>query len=168
MLNSFYDKFIFTNALKYKHNNFYLINLPFVILPVEVLVGIAKRHDSAVDREIYYGLKESIKDSVKKEFQIDFGVYGERGLDFMETYFTASGWGKLQRVDLDHEKSYAIVNVTHSPIALNIKQAKAPVDTFLRGFLAGIFSIYFKIFLPDNFNLNFLPIVFAISSFILA
>ncbi|MFH1391660.1 MAG: V4R domain-containing protein [Candidatus Diapherotrites archaeon] len=144
MLNSFYDKFIFTNGLKYKHNNFYLINLPFVILPVDVLIGIAEVNDSKLNKEIYYAIKNSIKGSLNKEFQIDFGISGDKGLEFMETYFTASGWGKLQRTNLDFEKNRALISVENSPVAINSTKAKLHADSFIRGFLAGIFSIYFK------------------------
>src|SRR3989344_7579597 len=118
MLNSFYDKFIFTNGLKYTHNNFYLINLPFVILPVEALIGIANHTNADSKREIYYAIKNAVKDSLKKEFQVDFGVQGDKGLEFMETYFTASGWGKLEKADLKFEEARAIINVTNSPVAI--------------------------------------------------
>lgn len=144
MFNSFYDKFVFTNGLKYKHNNLFLLNLPFVILPTDALVSIAKQGNADTNREIYYAVKSSIKGALKKEFQIDFGVQGERGLEFMEAYFTASGWGKLSRTDLDFEKKHALVSVMNSAVANNSGKSKLPVDTFLRGFLAGIFTIYFK------------------------
>lgn len=144
MLNSFFDKFIFMNSIRYKHNNFFLVNLPFVILPTHVLAGIAEKHDKDLNREIYFAIKDSVKGSLKKDFKVDFGVEGEKGLAFMETFFTASGWGKLERNDLDFDKKRAMVVVTDSPVAAMCKKAKAPVDTFIRGFLAGIFSIYFK------------------------
>ena len=144
MFNSFYDKFVFTNGLKYKHNNLYLLNLPFVIIPTDALVSIANLQDVDTNKEIYYAVKKSIKGALRKEFQIDFGVEGERGLEFMEAYFTASGWGQLNRTNLDFEKKHALVSVLNSAVAKNSKKSKIPVDTFLRAFLAGIFTIYFK------------------------
>jgi len=113
-------------------------------MPIDALVGIAERNDADLNKEIYYSVKDSIKGTLKKEFQVDFGVSGDKGIEFMETYFTASGWGKLQRTNLDFEKQHALVSVDNSPVALNCTKAKLPVDSFLRGFLAGIFSIYFK------------------------
>ncbi len=144
MLNSFFDKFIFTSALKYSHNNFYLINMPFFIMPVDIIAGIAQKENQQLNLELYYAVKEAVKSSVRKDFQVDFGIQGEKGLEFMEAFFTASGWGKLERTDMDKEKCQALVSVTSSPIASACRNAKAPVDTFMRGVLAGILSIYFK------------------------
>lgn len=121
-----------------------MLNLPFVILPIDVLASIADKNDSELNRKIYYSVKDAIKTDLNKNFQINFGVHGDKGIDFMETFFTASGWGKLQRTDLDFEKKQALVTVSNSPVAQHCKKAKVPVDCFLRGFLAGIFSIYFK------------------------
>ena len=143
MLNSFLDKFIFTSALKYRHNNFFLVNMPFVILPIDMITEIAKKENKDLNLDLYYSVKEGIKKRLKTDFEKDFGVRGEKGLEFMETFFTASGWGKLERNDLDFEKKYAIVNVTNSPVANECPKCELPVDTFLRGVIAGIFSIYF-------------------------
>ncbi|HLC92262.1 MAG TPA: 4-vinyl reductase [archaeon] len=144
MLNSFYDKFIFTSGLQYTHNNFFLLNMPFTIIPIDILVGLAEMDDKDLNIKLYYSVKESVKNAVRKDFQIDFGVQGEKGLDFMQTFFSASGWGKIDRTDLDLEKCHALVSVANSPIAMNCKKCQTPADTFLRGILAGIFSIYFK------------------------
>ncbi|MEM4257005.1 MAG: 4-vinyl reductase [Candidatus Diapherotrites archaeon] len=145
MLNSFYDKFIFANALQYKQNNFYLANLPFVILPVSVLISIAEKNDKNLDLSLYYSVKDSITYSLRKELELDFGIEGKKSIDFMRTFFTASGWGSIEIIDIDTEKGRAIVKVENSPVAKNVKNTKKPCDTFLRGFLAGIFTIYFKI-----------------------
>lgn len=144
MLNSFYDKFIFTNSLQYRHNNFFLVNLPFVMLPVDALAAIASKEDKEANCSIYYAVKASIIEDVKKNLQLDFGVGGEKALEFMQSYLIASGWGDIQRTDIDFENARCLVSVTNSPIAQACKQAKAPADTILRGFLAGIFSIYFS------------------------
>ncbi len=63
---------------------------------------------------------------------------------FLMPILFPQGWGKLERKDLDLEKAHALVTVTSSPIAAECAKAKAPVDTFLRAFLTGVFSIYFK------------------------
>ncbi|MCR4369171.1 MAG: hypothetical protein NUV67_04670 [archaeon] len=144
MLNSFYDKFIFTSGLKYQHNNFYLLNLPFVIMPVQALAAIAEQNDAKLGKQIYYAVKDAVRAGMKKEFSVDFGVQGDKGLEFMETFFSASGWGKVQRTNMDVSQTRALVTVTNSPVAMEAKKAKMPVDTFIRGFLAGIFSNYFK------------------------
>lgn len=144
MLNSFYDKFIFTNGLQYRRNNFFLLNMPFAILPIDILVGIAEKEDKELNIKLYYAVKESIKNAVRQDFQVDFGAQGERGLDFMQTFFSASGWGKIERTDLKPGLAHALVTITDSPVAKNAKNSKNPADTFMRGILAGIFSIYFK------------------------
>lgn len=144
MLNSFYDRYIFTNGLQYTHNNFFLLNMPFAIIPIGIFAGIAEKNDGELNIKLYYAIKEAVKNSVRKDFQLDFGTQGEKGLDFMQVYFTASGWGKIERTDLDTEKAHALVTITDSPVAKSCKNATIPADTFLRGILAGIFSIYFK------------------------
>ena len=144
MLNSFYDKFIFTNGLQYRRNNFFLLNMPFAILPIDILVGIAEKEDKELNLQIYYSIKETVRNSLRKDMQVDFAAQGEGGLEFMQAYFTASGWGKIEQSDIDPQKCYALASVTNSPIAMRCKDAKYPVDTILRAVLAGIFSIYFK------------------------
>ncbi len=144
MLNTFYDKFIFTNSLQYRHNNFFLVNLPFVMLPVDVLSVIAVKEDKGLNLSLYRSAKEAIIQDVHKSFRLDFGVEGEKGLEFMESYFMASGWGQLQRTDINYEHARCLISVSNSPVAQACKGAKAPVDTLLRGFLAGIFSVYFR------------------------
>jgi len=143
MLNSFYDKFVFTNGLQFRHSNFFLINLPFVMLPVDVLAAIAEKEDKALNLSVYYSVKAAISGDVRDRFKIDFGVEGEKGLAFMESYISASGWGQIDRTDLDFENARALVSVTDSPVAAACKNVKAPVDAFMRGFLAGLFTVYF-------------------------
>lgn len=145
MLNSFFDRFIFANALQYKENNFYLANLPFVILPVSVLISIAERNDMPLNLSLYYSVKDSVVFSLRKEFELDFGTEGKKSLDFMRSFFVASGWGSIEFIDVNFQNGRAIVLVDNSPVARNVANAKAPCDTFLRGFLAGLFSVYFKI-----------------------
>lgn len=144
LLNSFYDKFVFTNALQYRNNNFFLVNLPFVILPVDVLSFIASKEDSNLNYSLYSAVKQAVIANMKKSFEVDFGLEGEKGLSFMEAYLSASGWGRIERTDLDFEKGRCLVSVTNSPIASNCNKARAPVDTLLRGLLAGLYSIYFN------------------------
>ena len=144
MLNSFYDKFIFTNSLQFKHYNFFLVNLPFVIMPTDALVAIAEKNDSKLNMEIYYAVKDSVENDIKARFRIDFGIEGDKGLEFMVDFFMASGWGEISRTDLDFEKAHALVTISNSPVAALAKGMKAPADVFIRGFLAGLFAVYFK------------------------
>lgn len=144
MLNSFFDRFIFANALQYKGNNFYLANLPFVILPVSVLISIAERNDFALDLSLYYSVKDSVVFSLRRELELDFGLEGKKSLEFMRSFFVASGWGLIELIDVDFENGRAIVSVDNSPVAKHVINAKKPCDTFLRGFLAGLFSVYFN------------------------
>lgn len=145
MLNTFYDKFIFTGGLKYSHNNFYLMNLPFLIMPLELLSGLAARQDHGVDLDIYYSAKDSTAGSLLKQFDLDFGLHGEKALQVVEEFFTASGWGSIQHLDRDDVNKRAIVIVKDSPIAHALHgKVKYPVDHFMRGVFAGLFSHAFK------------------------
>ena len=145
MLNTFYDKFIFTNALHYRNNNFYLMNVPFLIMPNELLVGIASHENVEVNRDIYYAVKEATGKVLVKQFELDFATQLQRSLHFVEEYFTASGWGLLTPVQVDVENKRAIISVANSPFALPLLgKVKSEVDHFLRGVLAGLFANAFK------------------------
>ncbi|MBN1941546.1 MAG: hypothetical protein JW772_05185, partial [Candidatus Diapherotrites archaeon] len=145
MLNQFYDKFIFTNGLKFKHNNFFLINVPFLIAPIPVLSGIMSVEDPEFTKKLYYAVKDSVRRDLLKQISSDFGFKGERMAKFMGDFFAASGWGSIKVVDLDSSKTEAIVSVQDNPFASHVrKPVKAPVDHFLRGILAGIFSRAFN------------------------
>ncbi len=141
LLNNFFDKFIFTNGLKYKHNNFFLLNIPFLIVPREILSSISAQKNPELHRVIYSSVKEGVRDKLAKQFNLDFGLKGEKSLHLLEQFFTASGWGLVENVDVDLEKKQAIVSVKNSPIAAELRgKVDWEVDHFLRGILAGIFS----------------------------
>ena len=74
MLNSFFDKYIFTNNLKYKNNNFFLMNIPFAIIPVEVLVAISNQKDTEVKRVLYSSVKENTRKNLIRQFELEFGM----------------------------------------------------------------------------------------------
>jgi len=144
MLNNFFDKFIFTNNIKYTHNNFFLMNIPFVIAPVETLVGIASINEPDFHKKIYLAVKQSTKDSLFKDISLTF-TDKKKELEFIENFFTASGWGSIQGIDVQYEGKKAIVVVENSPFASALKgKASFAVDSFLRGTLAGIFTKLFE------------------------
>jgi len=145
VLNRFYDKFIFTNALKYKHNNFYLMNMPFVIAPNELFIGLLDGNDEVFERKLYYRTRDSVGRHLVKAFGTDFGFHGEKLVNFLETYFVASGWGSIKTVDIDFKGKKAIVQVSNNPFASHLhKKVSQPCDHFLRGIFAGLFSKVFK------------------------
>lgn len=145
MLNNFFDKFIFTNSLRYTHNNFYLMNIPFVIFPVDALNELFSKNDSDFNVKIYSAIKASVKNDLLKQFNIDFGLNGNKSLELVEQFFTASGWGNLQNVNLDLQKNHAIVSVSNSPFASELAgKISTESDHLIRGVLAGLFSYAFN------------------------
>ena len=144
MLNQFFDKYIFTNTLKYTHNNFYLVNVPFVISPVDIFLSILKSSDLEFHKKIYLAIKEDTKSSFMKRFSA-LGITENKELDFVRAFFIASGWGALQIVDHDIKSKRAIVVLDNSPFATAlIGKTDVVVDTFLKGVLAGLFSEIYK------------------------
>jgi len=140
MLNQFFDKYIFTNTLKYTHNNFYLVNVPFVISPVDIFLSILKSSDAMLHKKIYLAIKEDTQSSFLKRFA-ELGITQEKEIDFVRAFFIASGWGAIQIIDHDKESKRAIVVLDNSPFATKlIGKVDLPVDTFLKGVLAGLFS----------------------------
>ena len=145
MLNNFYDKFIFTNGLKYRHNNFFLVNLPFLICPSQILAGLLETNDVEFQKRLYCSVKESVASRFAPPIGTEFGFHGEKLANFLESYFVASGWGLIQNVDLDLDARKAIVKVSNNPFAKMLsKKCSMPVDHILRGIIAGIFSFIFK------------------------
>lgn len=145
MLNSFYDKFIFTNGLKFRHNNFFLINVPFVIAPVSVLAGLMQSSDDEFSKKLYSFVKDSVKKNLMKQLSLDFGFKREKLVVFLEEFFSASGWGSISNVNVDFSRAEAIVSVKDNPfVAFLNAPAKKPVDCFLRGIFAGLFSRAFE------------------------
>ncbi len=145
MLNNFYDKFIFTNGLKFRDHNFFLIELPFLICPTELFVCLLETGDAEFERKLYNAIKESVARRLIPLFGTEFGLHGEKMLDFLEKYFIASGWGLLKNIDVDFKAKKAIVSVSSNPVAKRLhSMPKAPVDHILRGLIAGIFSSVFS------------------------
>ncbi|MBU0636220.1 4-vinyl reductase [Candidatus Micrarchaeota archaeon] len=129
--------------MRYTHHNFLLMNVPFSIVPVDVLVGLAQIEDVEVNQRLYDAVKKHVSGSLVQSFQL--GPPLEKAVLFLEEFFTASGWGLVRRVDLDAHKSRAIIVVEDNPVARSLQgKAKKPVDHLVRGVLAGVFSHLFK------------------------
>ncbi len=145
MLNNFYDKFIFTNGLKFRHNNFFLINLPFLVMPVEMLSVLLSSEDEQFQKKLYSLVKQSVKNNLMKDMALEFGFKGDRLVNFLKDYFSSSGWGTIQVMDMNFSKSEAIVSVSDNPfVPFLASLAKKPVDSIFRGIFAGIFSKAFE------------------------
>lgn len=145
MLNPFFDKFLVTNSIKYKHNNFYLVNMPFVFLPTAILIELAARQDQELNKVIYYSVKDATKKKIMQQFNFDFGVEGNKIISLVEDFFTSGGWGGITNLDIDYERKRKLATVRSSPIAIPLQgKVDLPVDHFLRGIFAGLFSSVFK------------------------
>lgn len=145
MLNGFYDKYIMTSTLKYTHNNFYLLNIPFLITPIEALTGIAAVADIEFQKKVYSAVKKSTKEALMPQFSFNFGMEKKKETEFVQEFFTASGWGKIQTIDLEMEQKRAIIIIENSPFAESLKgKTQLPADLFIRGVLAGLLSKIFE------------------------
>lgn len=141
MINPFYDKFIFTNSLSFRNNNFFLMDIPFVMLPNDLIIGLVANGNSDFHKKIYYSVRDSVSKELIKEFRIDFKADGLKAIEVIEKYFSFSGWGNIENVQIDHEHSRALINVSNNPFATRLLgKAKEPVDHFFRGIFAGLFS----------------------------
>ncbi|MDO8428548.1 MAG: hypothetical protein Q7S92_05025 [Candidatus Diapherotrites archaeon] len=141
VLNKFYDRYVMTNNLNYKNNNFYLLKTPFVMLPVELLGAMLRNEEAPYVQSLYYWVKHSTFNNLTKEFLTGSDLNSKKVLDFFETYFSASGFGLLQNVDLDLEHKHAIVVLVNNPLQGRLNfVSQLPLDHFMRGVLAGLFS----------------------------
>ncbi len=72
-------------------------------------------------------------------------MVGEKETKLIEDFFAFSGWGAIQVINLQAEAKRAIIVIDNSPFAEALKGKSAlPVDTIMRGTLAGLFSAVFK------------------------
>ena len=144
MLNKFFDKYIFTNTLKYLHNNFYLVNIPFLVMPIDLLISLCAKKNISHHKELYSLFKESVQKNFMPRFD-GMGVGEQKELDFLKTFFTASGFGLIEMIDFDETAKRAIIIVDNSPFANELKgKVDFHADTILRGIFAGVFSDIFK------------------------
>lgn len=143
VLNNFFDKFIFTSQLRFKDNNFFVLDIPFVIVPVDILLGFSELDDPTINKAVYYAYKKSALKQLIPKFQA--GATRQKFLDLSQAFFGASGWGISKTVQLDEANKRAVVVVTHSPLA-RILQGKTthPCDHYTRAILAAIYSAYFE------------------------
>ncbi|MEK6959175.1 MAG: 4-vinyl reductase [archaeon] len=144
MLNSFFDKYIFTNTLKYTHNNFYLVDIPFAMVPIDVLLELCVLEDTQQRKKIYSSIKSSTKSKLLPRMS-GFTHEREKEILLLKTFLSASGWGSIDIIDMHFDSKRAIVVVENSPFANQLRgKSKFPVDVFMRGILAGAFSVFFK------------------------
>lgn len=145
MINSYFDKIIYSGGLKYINNNFTVMGIPFVMIPTELLIGLSSNPDINFQKQLYLTTKKSAFKSLKTQFGIDFRQEGDKGLKIIEDFFTASGWGLLSSIDLDLENKRAIVVVNNSAIGSALKgKVKNHCDHFMRGIIAAIFQDFFN------------------------
>lgn len=145
MLNTFFDRFIFTNSLHYKHNNFFLSNVPFVIAPSAMLFGMAKSPDPVFHKHVYYSVKSGVEDYLLKQFEKEFGLKKEKLLEFFQAFFSASGWGLFEFQDINYVEKKAIVFVHNAAFSqfFSVHSPRA-VDSFLRGIVSAVFCVIFS------------------------
>jgi predicted hydrocarbon binding protein len=144
MLNKFLDKYIFTNTLKYSHNNFYLVNIPFVLFPIDVLISLSSVDNFDKQKELYFLFKNSTKKNFLPRFD-EISLSIEKKIDFVKNFFIASGWGLIEIIDFDFETKKAIIVIDNSPFARELKgKISFYADNIIRGIFAGFFSVIFK------------------------
>lgn len=142
VLNNFFDKFIFTSQLKFRDYNFFVLDIPFVIVPVDILLGFSEADDPVVNKAVYYAFKSSARKQLIPKFKA--GATKQKYLELAQAFFAASGWGLPQNIQVDEVNHRAIVVVSHSPLAKAMEgKIKHPTDHYMRAILAAIFSDYF-------------------------
>jgi len=144
MLNSFFDKFIFTNTLHYTHNNFYLLNTPFAIVPVEILTGLTENLGKEEQKKVYESIKKSTKEKFVTGFAKSFGSDSKKEFEVTKDFFIASGWGKIDVIDFQMESKRTIIVLENSPFAQNQKEKNKSADVLARAVFAGLFSSIFS------------------------
>jgi predicted hydrocarbon binding protein len=114
-------------------------------MPVEMLSVLLSSEDEQFQKKLYSLVKQSVKNNLMKDMALEFGFKGDRLVNFLKDYFSSSGWGTIQVMDMNFSKSEAIVSVSDNPfVPFLASLAKKPVDSIFRGIFAGIFSKAFE------------------------
>lgn len=114
------------------------------MLPVDLLPNLLASDDADLHKKIYSLVKESSKKDLMERFK-GLGIEKKKEIDFIDSFFTGSGWGDIQVIDFSPEAKRAIVVLDNSPFASALRgKAKAAVDVLFRGMLAGAFSSIFE------------------------
>ena len=143
VLNNFLDRFIFTSQLKFKDFNFFLMDIPFAIVPVDILLGLGMMDKPEMNKAIYYSFKTSTKMNLLPKFKVD--VDKHKFLDLAQNFFAASGWGVCKNLQLDEVNHRALITVSYSPLARALQgKVQHPADHYFRGVLAAVFSEFFE------------------------
>ncbi|MBU2099823.1 4-vinyl reductase [Candidatus Micrarchaeota archaeon] len=144
MLNTYYDKFIFTGQIKFNDGNFHLIDIPFFIFPSKLLSDFLFNSSEEEAKKIYFSVKKSTKNFVPL-LQAKPKYSGISLVNFVNDFFSSSGFGHFKVIQFDEKNLRAIVSVSESPFAFPFKnRSKKPLDHFLRGIIAGTFSYAFE------------------------
>lgn len=143
MLNDFWDKFILTNSLRFSKNRFFLQNIPFVLLPSEILAGLSSISDDRSNQNVYYSVRHAVKTGLVPSFA--FKASEELSVHFLTEFFSNSGFGSLTVLHFDPEHRRAIVLLNDNGIAASLAgTVQKPVCHYFRGIVAGIFSAVFN------------------------
>ncbi len=142
VLNNFLDRFIFTSQLRFKDFNFFLMDIPFVIVPVDILLGLGAMDKPEINKAIYYGFKHSALTNLMPKFKVEGNK--QKFLDLSQNFFAASGWGVCKNLELDETNKRALVTLSFSPLARSLQgKVQHPADHYFRGVLAAVFCAYF-------------------------
>lgn len=144
VLNNFLDRFIFTSQLRYKDFNFYLMDIPFAIVPVDILLGLGMMDKPEMNKSIYYSFKQSTRLNLLPKFKVD--VDKQKFLDLTQNFFAASGWGVCKNLQIDETAHHALITLSYSPLARALQgKMQHPADHYFRGVIAAIFSEFFQL-----------------------
>ncbi len=109
-----------------------------------MLSGLAASANPEFHKHLYYVVKQSVRTELVSQLDRDFGLKREKLLEFFFAFFSASGWGLFENKDANFSEKRAIVSVQNAPFAsLFPYKSSFPVDSFLRGIIAGIFCVVF-------------------------
>ncbi|MFH1664111.1 MAG: 4-vinyl reductase [archaeon] len=140
MLNNYFDKFIFTGQVKFSNGNFFLIDIPFLVFPAEILADFLFNASEEDSKKIYFSVKKSMKKFIPL-LQARPPYSGISLVNFVSEFFINSGFGHVRVVHFDEVNSRAIILVSSSPFSVSFRgKSKKPIDHILRGIIAGIFS----------------------------
>lgn len=138
-LSNLYMKLLFARKIQFVDGQLILVDMPFVVTPVTFFSYLLKdAYDRKELKHLYDIFKASLFEVFSYEFQRRLGFNKSRLADWLKEFGYASGWGKIEFLNMDFEKKRAIVRVENNPVALSLlRKVNQPICYHMAAFLAG-------------------------------
>ena len=138
-------KLIMARQISMEKGEILLLNQRMVMAPAITFYYLlhALPMDDISGKWLYYACKLTNSDGYAKALYEQFGLKGDKLLQWMANSAQLAGWGEFEIIDINVQEKKSIVQVRNSAIAQWFKNSKSAVDHIVRGYNAGVAAVIF-------------------------